>query len=184
MKVAFPFTASTLQPLEHWMLIDATRVPGASQQAYQHEEQPELRKLFQGSNFEYLNDQSPVLFSLVAHSTLIKHWCQSPLWRSSAVVFSLSAGVGIDLLTQHLQNLMRVNIQGKVMLFRCYNNAIWMDVADQLSEADINTLLGPAEGLSWVDDAQTIQSLYREPALNVLPASPYNLQSNVWNKWI
>lgn len=79
---------------------------------------------------------------------------------------------------------MTVNMLDKPMLFRCYNNAVWMQVANKLNAADINSLLGPAVGLSWVNEQGAIESLFRSPAMAELAATPYRLQSDIWHKWM
>ncbi|NRD72202.1 DUF4123 domain-containing protein [Shewanella sp. VB17] len=182
MMPTFPFASSP--QLQHWILVDTLRVPNAMQKAYEHEALPELRKLFQNSQFEYLLDQSPVLFNISANSSLLPILTTSFAWRSSAVIFSVPNSTSIELLTEHLINLMTVNMLDKPMLFRCYNNAVWMQVANKLNAADINSLLGPAVGLSWVNEQGAIESLFRSPAMAELAATPYRLQSDIWHKWM
>lgn len=189
--------------LEHWLVADITRAEDAMEQAYIHEKHPELQKLFINSPFEYLADQSPVIFNISANSELLNVWQQSPIWRTSCVLFSVPKGTDVLAdggLIEHLQALMRVKITGKVILFRFYSSKIWQSVATDLSVNDIHTILGPAVSLSWIDKQQSMQSLNHAPqnlservaTLNLIdsseiwvaPPTPYVLQSNVWTKWI
>lgn len=197
-------TASSLMDsldpcLDHWLVVDSTRAEDAMEQAYTYEKQPELQKLFINSPFEYLADQSPVIFRISANSELLNVWQQSAIWRTSCVLFSTPKGTDVLAeggLIEHLQALMRVKITGKVILFRFYSSKIWQSVASELSVNDIHTLLGPAVSLSWIDKQQSMQSLTgrreRVTPLNLIdsseiwvaPPTPYVLQSNVWTKWI
>ncbi|MCL1125533.1 DUF4123 domain-containing protein [Shewanella surugensis] len=191
------------EALDHWLVADISRADDAMVQAYTHEKQPELRKLFIGSAFEYLADQSPVIFKISANSSLLPIWQQDAGWRTSSVLFSVPKGADVSVeggLIEHLQALMRVKVTGKVILFRFYSSKIWQGVASELSANDINTILGPAAGLSWFDKQQSMQSLRREQRQHnnqpskqklihssevwIAPPTPYVLQSTVWTKWI
>lgn len=188
------------EALDHWLVADISRASDAMVQAYTHEKQPELRKLFIGSAFEYLADQSPVVFKISGNSSLLPIWKESKGWQTGCVLFSVSKGLDVDILIEHLQALMRVKITGKVILFRFYSSKIWQGVASELSANDINTIIGPAIGLSWFDKQQSMQSLRREPRQHndksskqqlihssevwIAPSTPYVLQSTVWTKWI
>ncbi|WP_299494810.1 DUF4123 domain-containing protein [uncultured Shewanella sp.] len=204
-------TASSLMDaldsrLDHWLVVDSTRAEDAMELAYTHEKQPELQKLFVNSPFEYLLEQSPVIFRISANSELLNVWQQSAIWRTSGVLFSTPKGTDVLAeggLIEHLQALMRVKITGKVILFRFYSSKIWQSVACDLSVNDIHTLLGPAVSLSWIDKQQNMQSLSsasqslsdsetRARSANLIdsseiwvaPPTPYVLQSSVWTKWI
>lgn len=177
----FPFAE---RKLEHWAVVDSIRVPEVAQLAYKHELQPELQPLLRGSRFEHLLEQSPALFRVSGDSALLPLWKQAFLWQSSGAIFSVPIGTDLMTLMKHLHNLLTPHIAGKPVFFRYYSNKIWLKVAQELSEQDRNTLLGPAVALSWADDAQQWHSLEQDPSQIKLSKTPYSFTSQVWNHWI
>ncbi|MGO2343115.1 DUF4123 domain-containing protein [Vibrio litoralis] len=168
-----------------WIAVDTVRIPGALKQLKTIAELDTVLPLYAGSDFDYLIDQSPLLINIGSNESVLDKWRILPLFDSSSVVLTLNKNTDAYELLNHLQNLLSVSIDQTAFLFRFYVNSIWEQVASELNEQDIHTILGPASGLYWVDDSQQIHSFHQQSTSDKENAeTPYRLTSSIFKQWV
>ncbi|BDU38193.1 DUF4123 domain-containing protein [Vibrio nigripulchritudo] len=138
--------------LNHWIVVDAIRVPDIEEQIYLHEPDSEAFKLYDESPFQEFRKQSPVIFQYFGAKGLSDQLFNDFAFRTSSVMFSASAEVSPYRILKHLQSLMVVNIDSKKTLLRFYSSKFWNSSLGKMDQSDIDTLLGPSRYVSWVNE--------------------------------
>ncbi|SJN59956.1 hypothetical protein VR7878_03856 [Vibrio ruber DSM 16370] len=169
--------------LVHWLVVDSVRVPDITQLVYQYEKNVELYRLFAGTPFDHLIEQSPVAFRYSGVTEIERQLKEDFALRTSSVLFSCDPSVATESVIQHFQALLYVVVAESPILFRYYASPIWNDVAPETTAEDRCTLLGPCQALSWVDSQQNGHSLRQFPEAKIEAdfQLPYHLQSPVFN---
>ncbi|MFH0265071.1 DUF4123 domain-containing protein [Vibrio rumoiensis] len=167
-----------------WIVVDTVRIPDALKQLKTITVLDTVLPLYAGSDFDYLIDQSPLLINLGLNDSVLDKWSTLPLFDTSSVIFALEQNMDGYVLLNHLQNLLSVKIDQTAFLFRFYVNSIWEQVANELNEQDIHTILGPARALYWADSALKIQSFSQQYIKPSLLDTPYHLTSSIFKQWV
>lgn len=173
-----------------WIVVDTVRIPDALKQLKAVINLDTVLPLYAGSDFDYLIDQSPLLINLGSNDSVLDKWRSLSLFDSSSVVITLNKNIDAYELLNHLQNLLSVKIEQTAFLFRFYVNHIWEQAENKLNEQDIHTILGPANGLYWVDGSQQVHSFHQQSTYdeeNVrksLLETPYRLTSSIFKQWV
>ena len=167
--------------LVHWLVVDAIRVPDIAEQAYKYEPLPELFLLFNNTSFEHLMDISPVVFQFTGAKAIVEQMHTDFAVRSSSVIFSCDNTISLDVIKQHLHDLITILINGDLIFFRYYSSAFWEKVALSLNAQDIDNILGPFEKLSWIDSKKECQSIMRtDMPSESASTAPFNFTSPIF----
>ncbi|CAM4013302.1 hypothetical protein VA7868_01376 [Vibrio aerogenes CECT 7868] len=174
----------TTPGMDHWLVVDTVRVPDIAQLAYQHEENPAMQKLFSGTEYENLIEQSPVAFRFSGTGEIAAQMVDDYALRTSCVLFSCERSLAEETLIEHLQALFDVQIEGAPLFFRYYGSPLWEEIITQLAEKDIRTILGPCCSMSWTDNNQQFRTLRHPACVPEVVARPYELISPVFKAWV
>lgn len=167
---------------EYRAVVDTIRVLNIMELA---NEDADIQLLFAKSRFDYMLDQSPVVFSILSDSDLLQHIKTDSLRRSSAVFFSLAPDTSLDLFMKHLRHLLILHVNGRATVFRYWAAPVWSEIHSKLSPLDLSTLLGPARSIIWFDEEGECHELISDaPVNNIDFDSPYNVTGSLFNNWI
>ncbi|PST95996.1 UDP-N-acetylmuramyl peptide synthase [Photobacterium iliopiscarium] len=175
-----------MSSFNYWLLVDTVRIPDAYTIINKEILIKESVPLFQGCNFEYLLDQSPLLINLGQDKSILDKWKSLPYFDSSSVMFAVNETVDTSTLLSHLHKLLIIQVDGKKMLFRYYTNALWNQIENkELMLQDIAILLGPAQAWYWINNEQQIQSIKQENIHYQLgKTDSYALLSACFTQWV
>ncbi|XEV12143.1 DUF4123 domain-containing protein (plasmid) [Vibrio alginolyticus] len=176
------------ETLAHWLIIDTTRAPEAKAWAARSEAFDGMVKLYLHSPLEHRLAVSPMALKLKRsseneHEKALASFAQDYALRSSGVLVSFPDTQTDEVVLTHLRNLLIVQIQRHLSLFRFYSNAFWQKHHAMMNVADIGVVLGPMTRLSWCDEQQHWHHIERDanrsehtprPTLTI----PYHLSSD------
>ncbi|MCG9702725.1 DUF4123 domain-containing protein [Vibrio natriegens] len=145
--------------LVHWLIIDTTRAPEAKAWAARSEAFDGMVNLYLHSPLEHRLAVSPVVLKLKRtaeneHEKTLASFTQDYALRSSGVLVSFSDAHTDEAVLTHLRNLLIVQIQRHLSLFRFYSSAFWKKHHAMMNVADVGVVLGPMTRLSWCDGQQ------------------------------
>lgn len=143
----------------HWVVVDKIRVPDIDILAYRYESNPEMIKLFYGSEFHHLVEVSPVVFYFTGSKELTNLIKSDFALKTSTVVFSFMKDVKEEDRLNHLRSLLTVIINGDMRFFRYYSSAFLNRVYKELNDEDKKNILGPFSTLAWVGEDDEWKSL-------------------------
>ncbi|WP_038174620.1 DUF4123 domain-containing protein [Vibrio pacinii] len=167
----------------YWLVVDTIRIPDAINVLTRNMVVQQAIVLFAGSDFDYLNDQSPLVVNLGSDKAVLDKWLTLPYFDSSSVIFELDASQDGSAFNEHLQSLLQVKIDNKACFLRFYTNAFWNQTASQLNDIDIVTLLGSAQAIHWVNHAHQRQTLHHSP-IKPEQSQPFTLTSPIFKQWV
>ncbi|MBF9003443.1 DUF4123 domain-containing protein [Vibrio nitrifigilis] len=167
---------------QQWMVVDKIRVPDIEELAYRYLPDLELTQLFLGTPYEHLNEIGPVAFKYTAVKEFEMLLSKENDIRTSSVLFSVAEEKDQEMLIQHLQALHYVIVDDSPMFFRFYSVPTWDGLTiDQLTENDINTVLGPFDSLSWIGEGLIVNTIKRKlNNKNKEMKFPYKLTSEIF----
>ncbi|MDE1222122.1 DUF4123 domain-containing protein [Vibrio aestuarianus] len=169
--------------VNYWLVVDTIRIPDAIDVLTRNMAVQQAIVLFAGSDFDYLNDQSPLVVNLGSDKTALDKWLTLPYFDSSSVIFELDASQDGSAFSEHLQSLLQVKIDNKACFLRFYTNVFWNQAASQLNDIDIATLLGSAQAIHWVNHARQRQTLHHSP-IQPEQSQPLTLTSPIFKQWV
>lgn len=143
--------------LNHWIVVDAIRVPDIEEQIYLHESTSEAFKLYDESPLQEFREQSPVIFQYFGAEGISEQLFNDFAFRTSSVMFSANVEVEPYRIFKHLQSLMVVNIDSKKTLLRFYSSKFWNSSIGKMVQSDIDTLLGPCQYIGWVNEDKELK---------------------------
>lgn len=112
-----------MSSFNYWLLVDTVRIPDAYTIINKEILIKESVPLFQGCNFEYLLDQSPLLINLGQDKSILDKWKSLPYFDSSSVMFAVNETVDTSTLLSHLHKLLIIQVDGKKnvisLLYQC-----------------------------------------------------------------
>ncbi|MGR5240964.1 DUF4123 domain-containing protein [Photobacterium damselae] len=170
----------------YWLLVDTVRIPDAFSIIQDAIDISDYTSLFQGCDFEYLIEQSPLLINLGNNFEALEFWGKLDYFNSSSIMLEVGQGINDDTLIEHLQKLLIVSISGKKMLFRYYTNVIWEQIdVESLVPQDIYTLLGPVNRLFWLTQNNKLSQLENSESNDEIACTEQlTLISPVFDKWV
>ena len=164
---------------QQWLVVDKVRVPDIEKLAYLYIPNVEVVQLFKGTPFEHLNEIGPVAIKYTAVKEFEALLQTNSDIRTSCVLFSVRDNHEEESLIQHFQALHYVIIDDAPLFFRFYAEPTWEIVESNISDEDVNTILGPFDALSWIDSNLIVKSIKRkENNINKKIKLPYKLTSN------
>ncbi|WGY45798.1 DUF4123 domain-containing protein [Vibrio sp. ABG19] len=143
----------------HWVVVDKIRVPDIDILAYRYENNPEMIKLFYGSDFHHLVEVSPVVFCFTGSKELTNLIKYDFALKTSTVVFSFKKNTKQEDRLNHLRSLLTVIINGDMRFFRYYSSVFLNSVHKGLNDQDKKNILGPFSSLTWVGEDDEWKSL-------------------------
>lgn len=137
--------------LQAWWVVDVARHPYLLQSIYQHEDNPDLHFLYQGTPLQTLREYSPILLRLTPTSAL---WpmLSLPLWQQNALVIWTTQDEPSELLC-HLQSLLFMTVERNLTLIRFYSPATFHALSKSLSLARLALMSGPIQGWDYCASA-------------------------------
>ncbi len=138
--------------LQAWCVIDIARHPYLLQSIYQHESNPELNFLYQGTPLQTLLEYSPILLRLTPDSPLWPLLAQ-PLWQQNALVIWTEQREPAALL-RHLQSLLFMTLERHLTLVRFYSPATFHALSQSLAAVRLALMSGPIWGWDYCESAR------------------------------
>ncbi|HHB0951752.1 TPA: DUF4123 domain-containing protein, partial [Vibrio cholerae] len=99
--------------INYWLVVDTIRIPDAISVITNKMKVEQAIVLFAGSDFDYLQDKSPLLLNIGSHSAVLEKWLTLPNFDSSSVIFELDSRHDGFEFTEYLQSLLQVKIDNK-----------------------------------------------------------------------
>ncbi|OEE57374.1 hypothetical protein A1OK_17875 [Enterovibrio norvegicus FF-454] len=182
MNSAFSFD----NELDYWLIVDALRLPDEMQEVYTQWPDVETEPLFLESDFDYLLQQSPIIFKFNNKHEHINGWLSKPILHSSSILIGKDPSTPNSELLAHLRKLLRVSIDGKIVFLRYYTSAFWIEFNDALSESDRDTLIAPATSVHWMQlpskEPKSTRIIHSAQSRHEKPY--YALGSEIFSKWV
>ncbi|MCC4799777.1 hypothetical protein BCT30_23710 [Enterovibrio norvegicus] len=172
--------------LDYWLIIDALRLPDEMQEIYTQWSGIETEPLFLESDFDYLLQQSPIIFKFNNKHEYLNDWVSQPILHSSSMLIGKNTSTPNSELLAHLRKLLRVSIDGRIAFLRYYTSAFWIEFNGELSELDRETLIAPATSVYWMQlpDKQPKNTRIIQAAQSRHEEPYYALGSAIFSKWV
>lgn len=171
------------QDCRYYLVVDRVRVPDIEEFVYQHEPNPNVKRLFLSSPLEHLLEWSPVVINFGGSAKLMSTLRDDFALRSSSVILVADQTVDELLVFSHLQSLLTVLISNTPVLFRFYSSQLWQKVSQHIDDVDLTSLLGPCHSILWISEQRQVEELKHPTSpsnAEALIESPVRLHSSIF----
>ncbi|EKO3962681.1 DUF4123 domain-containing protein [Vibrio fluvialis] len=166
----------------YWLVVDRIRIPDAVDVINNHMKIYHAELLFSGTMYDYMLEQSPLLINLGHDRQVLESWKRLESFDSSSIIFEIDSNVDENKIIEHLQSLLQVRIEKSPFLLRYYTSNFWLKFSHQLNEMDINTLLGEANAIYWIDQDSQLNMLSSTIRCSDTESISYSLTSTVFKQ--
>ena len=151
-----------VQVTNQWLVIDQLREADVLRTLYEQLEQPAVERLYDGTAFDSLRTESPLVIDINASGadSLVRAF-RDGLWRDSGMIIE---GVReTPEVLAHLRSLVTVTPPGRLpSLFRFYSPRVLSGLRPALSDHDIARLLGGCQRWLWYSQGEQQQLIQPE----------------------